>query len=611
MELHRMDWDTCGSSSPDNGLIRFDGYRMKEYVYDPSDSNSLDRSSHECVVTDSSGNIWTTAATGVDRFDPSTNKFIHYRYGTTEMGGRSIGCLLFDHLGMLWIGTSKGLDRLDPKTRKFTHYIHQDNDPNSLSCNEVRCLYEDRQGVLWIGTGWEFDPKIKEGGLNRFNRETGTFTRFLHNDNDPKSLCGDKVRALFEDSRGVFWVGTDGAGGLHIMDRKAGTFERLAYDPKHPEKLSRPALNTSQYWADHITFITEDCRGSIWIGTYYAGIARYDPRTNVMTYFNDFNQSDSSGFKAYSGWCAYSSKDGTLWISTEYDTTGKSIIYRVDPFQTGFSSISLGGEANKFYGEDDGTIWTSYGDKGLLRTNINWTNKKFYTYDSSNPHSINSNSLSMIKPDKNGWLWLGTFNGLCHFDTKTGNADRYLYSSKPIGGFGDTAVFNLLRVSDQELYFSSIKGLVVMNPDKGLVTLYTNDQSDTTSLTANPVTALLHDRSGKLWVGSFSGLNIMDRHTGKFSHYLAGSTIQSIFKDSRGIIWIGTNHGLYYGNDTTYSFTAVDEWGNDFRTRGISLNTEDKEGNLWGGTTEYVFRLHPGKHELCIYGKEFGLRCYR
>ncbi len=112
----------------------------------------------------------------------------------------------------------------------------------ALSQNNVRAIYEDREGTLWIGTGVPWDPQDLEGGLNKFDRSKGTFTRYLHDPTNANSLVSNKVRAIFEDSKGNFWVGTD-KDGLHTLDRKTGKFTRYSYDPKHPEKLSRPPVN--------------------------------------------------------------------------------------------------------------------------------------------------------------------------------------------------------------------------------------------------------------------------------------------------------------------------------------------------------------------------------
>jgi ligand-binding sensor domain-containing protein len=99
-----------------------------------------------------------------------------------------------------------------------------------LSSNNVRAIYEDRTGVLWIGAGlyWENN---NDGGLNRFDRKTETFTRYLNDPKNPHSLINNKVRAIFEDSSGTFWVGTSG-DGLHTMNRSTGSFERHLYDPQ-------------------------------------------------------------------------------------------------------------------------------------------------------------------------------------------------------------------------------------------------------------------------------------------------------------------------------------------------------------------------------------------
>src|SRR5678815_4138583 len=251
-------------------LTRYDGYRMKTYRHNPTDPTSIELGSMECIAADSSGAIWFPTEKGVDKFDPRTNIATHYHFDLkSSCQGGFIAQILVDHLGLIWLGTSAGLYNLDEKTGNFTCYSHRDNDPTTLSCNMVRALYEDHEGIIWVGTGLPFDT-LKEGGLNRFDRKTGKFTRYLHDDKDPHSLINDKVRAIFEDSKGVFWVGTQG-DGLHIMDKKNGKFERLTYNPVHPEKLSRPPIKKGNDF-DHITFITEDLSGAIWIGTYLEGI---------------------------------------------------------------------------------------------------------------------------------------------------------------------------------------------------------------------------------------------------------------------------------------------------------------------------------------------------
>src|SRR5690606_13793472 len=183
-----------------------------------------------------------------------------------SLSNDSVLSVLVDKKGILWVGTNEGLNQYDADKDIFKNYHHLPNDPTTISYSEIVSIYEDRKGELWIGTGSVYGKdkdKMEIGGLNRFDKKTGTFTRYLHDPNDPNSLINNKVKAIFEDSKGNFWVGTAG-DGLHTMDRTKGTFTRHHYNPAFPEKLSRPPLSNLFAQYDHISFIAEDASGAIW-----------------------------------------------------------------------------------------------------------------------------------------------------------------------------------------------------------------------------------------------------------------------------------------------------------------------------------------------------------
>ena len=142
----------------------------------------------------------------MDRLDPVTGKFTHFRHDlkdSTSLSHDFVRAILEDRAGNLWIGTHGGLDRFDPKTEKFVHYRYDSNDSTSLSCNRVRAICEDRAGTLWIGTGSNWPQEgndTNEGGLNRMNKLTGKFIRYLNDPKNPHTLI-NKVRAIFEDSK--------------------------------------------------------------------------------------------------------------------------------------------------------------------------------------------------------------------------------------------------------------------------------------------------------------------------------------------------------------------------------------------------------------------------
>ena len=162
----------------------------------------------ESIYADNNGIIWVgTFGAGLDRFDPETGIFTHFHHDAndaTSLSNDIVTAILRDKQGILWIGTHGGLNQFDSKKNKFIHYRYNANDPTSISNNQVRAIYEDRQGTLWIGTGSPFPGDgggPEDGGLNRLDKKTGTFTRYLHDENNIHSLANNKVRAIYEDTR--------------------------------------------------------------------------------------------------------------------------------------------------------------------------------------------------------------------------------------------------------------------------------------------------------------------------------------------------------------------------------------------------------------------------
>ena len=578
-------------------LIRFDGYRMKTYRNDPLDTNSIDGVNYECIAADSTGGIWVDAARGVDKFDPYTGKFIHFRYPPTKAGRKEIYNILIDHLGTVWLGTNAGLDRLDQKTGKFIHYEHKDNDPASLSYNIVRCLYEDHQGVLWIGTGFPFLP-LKGGGLNRFDRKTGTFTRYMHDPNNRHSPINDKIRAIFEDSRGIFWVGTQG-DGLHIMDRKTGSFTRLTYDPNHPEKLSRPPVNKGDPM-DHITFITEDMTGAIWIGTHAAGMNRYDTVTKKITHYQSGN-----GFPDSTCWTSFLSHDGVLWISTE----NSKLLYRVDPSYRSINSISTFSVARDFVEDKKGYLWVATRGNGLLKYDQHKNLIKQYKNDPSNPFSLNDNRVNSLFQSQEDTIWVGTWNGFRIFNKVTQQFSM-IPNSLNLKDSIDSAITTIFQDKQGLIWFGRWSGgLIQCNPNDNSFKHFYSNAEDSASIGTNTITTILEDRSGVLWVGGFGeAINRLNRETGSFKHYMSGSKVFSLYVDSKGTLWAGTDNFLYRYNQNEDRFTSFFDPLDKINSLSIIGIIEDNLKNLWLKSESAIIKLNPVTKETFIYGSRFGIR---
>ncbi|MEO6221054.1 MAG: two-component regulator propeller domain-containing protein, partial [Ginsengibacter sp.] len=211
-------------------LYRYNGYEFITYKNNLLNPNSISNFNLDCVYADKSGLIWVgSSGAGLIRLDSRTGIFKHYRHNKSDalsIINDWVNTITEDHEGYIWVGTPEGLNRLDKQTGRFTRYVNDPEDQTSLSEDYVGVVYEDQSGTIWVGTGDAFSinqvrnrvsNKIRNregGGLNRFDRKTGKFTRYLHNPKDPHSLIDNRVGAICEDSHGVFWVGTAG-DGLH------------------------------------------------------------------------------------------------------------------------------------------------------------------------------------------------------------------------------------------------------------------------------------------------------------------------------------------------------------------------------------------------------------
>ncbi|HEY3370436.1 MAG TPA: two-component regulator propeller domain-containing protein [Prolixibacteraceae bacterium] len=586
-------------------IIRFDGSYMTRYQNDPKNPNSLGGYYPECLFPDANGNIWIGFyGMGIDKFDPVARSFTHYRHNKNDpesLSDDTVSALLIDHLGNIWVGTNGGLDLLDEKTGKFKHFNYKANDPSSLSYNIVRAIYEDKKGELWVGTGFAFSGD-NDGGLNRYNRKTGTFTRYLNNPKDPQTLINNKVRAIFEDSYGNFWIGTNG-DGLHTMDRKTGLFTRHTYNPIKPDELSRTSVKD---YTDHITFITEDADKKIWIGTLMNGIIRYDPHLNKMSYYG--NKNDKVGaLKDSTSWWANATPDGFIWLSTQ-----NANLFKIDIYNT---TIPHYGTTNDdavftFYEEPDSVMWYGTG-KGLIRKDFKTGIIRRFVNEPGNTNSLSNNVITQIIKDKHGDFWIGTFNGLNHFNIKSEKIKRYYHDHNNNAAIG---VYCLCEDNNSNIWAgmagNPAVGLDMLNPQTGKIINYRNDPADINTLSNDVITTILKDETNYLWIGTDNsgGLNKLNLNTLKFTHYLSGLVITCLYRDADGIIWVGSPSGLFSYDKQTDNFNSIADGNLGIIVVQIESITGDKEDNLWIATESGIYMLNKKRDFLVRFGKEYGLQ---
>lgn len=595
-----------------NGLFRYDGYQLKQYRNNPLDENSISSDALECICVDKNGILWIgTFNSGLDRFDPSNESFKHFKHDANDEGSISsdtVSVVFSDKNGTLWLGANC-LEEFNPGTDKFIHYRNKPGDHTSISCNDVRTIYEDHAGTLWIGTGSVYNKTegADEGGLNKMDRLRSSFTRYMHDPNDPNTLINNKVRAIFEDSKGNFWIGTSG-DGLHTMNRATGKFERHLYDPDHPEKLSRPAFKPAPYY-DHITFITEDVTGAIWIGTSESGINYYEPVTKRMIHFEDALGLDTAGaYMDYTAWWAYTSRDGILWISS----LGGSL-YRVNPSRVSVPFYRVPGPARgatSFVTDNSNVLWVATNGAGIITKDAEGKVIKNYKHDPADDNGIGSNEIECMSSDSEGNIWMGVSGkGLMKFDRKSDAFINYKYDTSRNRQQEDHEVLCIYPGSPGILWIGTARGLNRFNERTGEsrhYSFYPNDQSE---FGADVITSILRDSRSVWWTSSWQrgGVKQFDPETGKFKTYLKAANLVKIYEDHEQVLWAAGLEGLFRFNREKDAFVRFDDLGFLSEGNKISNLVEDNKGNLWLTTSSGIVRVNPQRDESTLFGKSYGI----
>ena len=585
-------------------LVRYDGSHMEYYRHDPENLNSPAGYRPHHLYAAPSGEIWIGyLGDGLDRFDPYTNTFTHYRNDPEDpesLPSDIVPYVFVDRQGMVWMATSVGLARLDASTGKFTLFRHDPNDPSSPSSNSGWKSYEDSSGTLWVGTGLPFpgiDPK--DGGLNRYNPDTGTFTRYLPDPDDPTSLGGYKVTAILEDSKGNFWVGTEG-DGLHIMDRKTGRFTRHPYNPDHPENLSRPVLTRQDY--AFISFLLEDSTGQIWIGTVDNGVSRYNPDSDQVTHFSmssefreDVVQNDDwkSFRESNSAWDGYAGKDGLVWITTEMDAK----LYKIDLSRETFTKVNEAG-VNIFFDESPNVIWKGT-DKGLIKEDLKAGTETVYKNLAGDSTSISNNWVTSIAKDQMGQYWIGTLNGLNVLDPMVGTFKRYMHDPEDPASLSHPWVNDVMLDRLGNIWAGTENGLNRLDPESGTLHIFLATPRDSTHLPNYWINKILEDPQGSLWFCA-PQLGMYDPETGTLRSYPL--TIGGLLVDTENTLWAWNDSGLFKYDPEEDLF--IDSGITSYNNRVIA----DNRNNLWIHNTNGIVRFDPTTGRTTLFAENYGVR---
>ena len=482
-----MLWLATGSGlfglNPDTGHII-------HHVHDPSNPSSLGSNQVKFTLEDRDGRFWVADGENLEEFDRASGKVLS-QVRLSE-GIKDVS-FYEDHRGVFWVtyitsSSGSGLAVLDRSANRLVPFSIYDKKSGKEIPAGFMAAVEDKSNTLWLASFG--------GGLLKFDSDRGLLVRYRSYPGNPESLADDRVISLCEDREGHIWVGLDASEPNFFRIERTpfvplppsrsspsshgGKFVNAVYEDHHGvlwtatrgalNRINRGSGESISYRSpgtesNDVITITEDQRGDLWVGTFGAGLSRFDRRTGR--------------FKTY------------LHLPGTASSLSSNIVSRI-------------------LIDHAGTMWIATYN-GLDR--FDPRNESFVVYK-QDPKSDDEEYFNLAE-DKSGFLWMGSWGGLNRFDPETGQFTVYAHRVSDPSSLSDNAVTSTYVDHSGALWVSTENGLNKLNRESGMFThYYVKD-----GLPSSAVSCVLEDQFGRLWMSTNRGLSMFDPISKRFANY--------------------------------------------------------------------------------------------
>jgi signal transduction histidine kinase/ligand-binding sensor domain-containing protein len=590
-----------------------DNLRFERYTIEQGLSSDLIRD----ITQDHLGYIWVATESGVSRYDGYDFKVYRNIPGDiTTLTNNLAYAIHADRYNQLWIGTSSGLNVYDPITDSFERIYHIPDDGSSLPDNLIYEIFESGSGDLWLGTN---------NGLALYDRTKHSFVSQWLLNGERVDLHGVEVVSIAEDADGSLWIGSKNKGLIFFNPVK----QVIRYFDQEPiPNISFPSNNISKVYVD--------TSGDVWIGFLGTdvqfsildpnntgnGLGVLHTKTNTFTIYRNNPQTQPGFWNLISD--IHESRDGTMWVSTYYNSffSGLHLFDRVTETFTRYSydsndaaSLTWDFVTNVF--EDRfNNLWVGT-SRGLNKADLGkWQMKKF-TVRPDAPELFLDNFYG-IEEVSDGIIWFGLDDpGFIEWNRNTGEITHFA-GDNPSNHLDDLNIPSgvtpvIKKDLTGEIWIGYAGGgLVRANLETRDVVRYQQDLSNPDAISGNYITGILIDETITAWFSTTDGLSRYNRESDSFTSWttqnseIGSNSLSTIFKDSRGVIWLGTrehrydprfvpSNGLIRFNPQNESFTSYRHDPNNVRS--LSSNTvnsiaEDHNGNIWIATDNGLNRFN-------------------
>jgi ligand-binding sensor domain-containing protein len=562
-----------------DGLSRYDGYELKNYYHNPTDSTSLAYFICDNVLVDYENNVWISGSGGISKYKRKSDNFLQFEY-------KYVGGIALDNEGKLWCNTYKGLQRWDYKLNEFkTVKVKSDAlkiDSETLSPGSIIFDNEDQ---LWILTtendkrliyrctkndfenyNADFIGTFYSRYYQVFNNATFKFEIVVAPENDYRIFCAYGV-FRFESRIKEFLPANENPDTIKNWIIR----EAYSRQENYHSEVTRKKGN-SQTLPHFVETYYVDKQNTLWQGILTPASTQTGLTHVVKTpsgfkhYFTGLNP--ESGLNAI--FPVLKDKNGSVWGGV----TNMNRIFLHNPDGEEKQLIPLKEETWKLAQrpralvEDSTGVWIGYFQRLLAYYDYNTSKfsevilKKTEMEERNLPHSF-----VHLKKIGDELLIVG-FKEIFKYNIKT----KTIIPLKLIEHGIDFNLYCITRDTDNTWWLGSSLGRIFHYDEHfNEIAVYTVAKG------LFNVEDIVVGDNNDLWISMLgAGLGHFDKESGKSKIYttadgLANNTCYGMQKDKNGNLWISTNHGISRFNPKTEKFRIfgpedglkIDEFNSD------------------------------------------------
>lgn len=451
---------------------------------------------------------------------------------------------------------------------------------NSLPSKDVQSVYQDRDGYIWIST---------RNGL--FQYDGYSLTTYKSNLFRTDLLTNNNVFCVAEDAKHRLWIGT--YSGLNVLDKKTGAIRKIDHPEMNGNSIPQVLITSDErilfatdwgvyeYQEDKDDFLChggentgnvmprtaikslfEDDRGDIWIGTWDAGLYRYEKKTGKYFRYPRLNEQNSAHY-------VFQDSQKNIWVGT---WRGGLVLLK-DAYQPDKTTwITYRYDEKNLAGISDDIIYALSEDlnthslwvgtrKGLsvLPLTGNYTGAETFSnyYPSESDSSIASDEVASLLRDRQGLMWVGMIGGGVN-KVSTRKADFYWDQLLEVKRMLKTTSVRSILLDDEGLLWLGIGtyGLGVKNRQTGKFTYYTQmPEFDRYRGISTVMSMMQHSVTGHIWIAAYDGgvyevdkkapvAQRVRNYYAQDAPWLAGSCVFHIYEDSKHNLWFATRNGV-------------------------------------------------------------------